>query len=487
MATAKTHMKELEQVLQRVVIRDLTGELRPLREGVYAVLRVLADAIDKNKPDQGCQMSIAEIRHRSKKQSSAIYVAFNEATSLGLLKRSKPESGARYATHINFLHQRLIEASQKSRPFKGPQIIFDQPIKTTKKVSKNANLKEKKMAKSEQNQASQTTLDVRKLDVQNVEEEHVVNTPRPRPECIGLDHSDAADALNPLLPAPPGGRGVGIPGPVLDSARAVSNDFLEGLIKFSDFLINHNITSVRTEVQRRRKSDGQRGGLIKNFQTWPQNYDDLKDAVLRAALNNHEISLQAEKLLLIDDFNHDAVNDFLELGLACAVIETSPDNFQVLIPTHDVWQKEQVVGTQKALCSIYGGDANSTQFGKIHRLPGSMNKKNGGCFVTKLHLIQDGELIQPMFPIQKIESNSMAIDTRPPQRHRSLEGVDTSESGRDFGRACELLTTGNSVREVEQDISTRARDRQRHGDHDDYAKRTVASAVAHLSTKSNKS
>lgn len=483
MATA-IHMKELEQVLQRVVIRDLTGELRQLREGVFAVLRVLADSIDKNKPDHGCQMSIAEISHRSKKQSSAIYVAFNEATSLGLLKRSKPETGARYATHINFLHPRLIEASQKSRPFKGPQIIFDQPIEITKKASKNANLKEKKMTKSEQNQASQTSVDVQKLDVQNVKEEHVVNTPRPRPECIGLDHSAAADALNPLLPAPQGGRGVEIPAPVLDSARAVSNDFFEDLLKFSDFLINHNITSVRTEVQRRRKSDGQRGGLIKNFQTWPQNYDDLKEAVFRAASNSHEISLQAEKLMLVDDLDLDAVNNFLQLGLASAILETSENNFQVLIPTFEVWTKDYVVGTQKALCASFGGDANSTQFGKIHRVPGSVNKKNGGCFVTRLHAIQDGELIQPMLPLQTIEATAVSLDTRPPQKHRSVDGVDTSESGKDFGRVCELLTTGTPVYLAEKEICARAADRGRHGNHMDYAKRTVAAALALLLVKS---
>ena len=44
-------MKELEHVLQRVRIRGADGIERKLKESIYAVMRVLADATDRNQPE----------------------------------------------------------------------------------------------------------------------------------------------------------------------------------------------------------------------------------------------------------------------------------------------------------------------------------------------------------------------------------------------------------------------------------------------------
>ena len=68
-------MKELEHVLQRVRIRDQDGIERKLKESIYAVMRVLADATLKNHPELGCQMSIPEICKRSRKERSTVMAA----------------------------------------------------------------------------------------------------------------------------------------------------------------------------------------------------------------------------------------------------------------------------------------------------------------------------------------------------------------------------------------------------------------------------
>lgn len=469
MATANT-MKELEQVLQRVMIRDHAGELRPLREAIYAVLRVFADAIDKNAPDHGCQLGIEQICLRSRKQSSAVYQAMVDAVSLGLLRRSKPEHGARYATHINFLHPRLIEASQKSRPYLGPKLIFDQAIKTPKTGLKSANLKEKKMVKSEKNQASQDILDVRNLDIQIPKIEPVFNTP-PRPESLGLEPVVAV-GLTPLPPAPSGGGVCLSPLPFFDQ-----NQVFKDLEIFSNFLIKNEIVDIRTQVQRRRKSDHQRGGMIKNFETHPKNIDDLKFAVSRAKNKNYELTMQAAGLILIDDLDLLKVEEILATGLRVAVIETSPGNFQALLPTGSTWREDQVRSTQRALSARFGGDGNATATGQPHRLPGSVNQKNGGYFVTRLHCMQAGELIQPALWIPGSPAS------RPQQQHRNASGKDDTPSGRDFGRACELVSKGGTESFVIEEIRVRAAARGRHGDHDKYAVRTVANAITRLASK----
>ena len=205
-------MKELEHVLQRVRIRGLDGIERKLKESIYSVIRVLADATLKDAPERGCQMSIQELCKRSRKERSTVLEALAGAQRLGLLTRHAPSGGARYATNINLISIRLIEASQKSRPFLGPVIVFDdQPI-LPKKASKNATFKATEMNKTQQTCGFPEVLDVQNLDVQILDGEHVLNTP-PAPESIsvlavGFEPHPANPIPSPLSSCPIGAGGV---------------------------------------------------------------------------------------------------------------------------------------------------------------------------------------------------------------------------------------------------------------------------------------
>jgi RepB DNA-primase from phage plasmid len=460
-------MKELEHVLQRVRIRGQDGIERKLKESIYAVLRVLADAIKKDAPELGCQMSIQELCKRSRKERSTVMAALAEAQRLKLLWRMAPGGGARYATHLNLIHIRLVEASQKSRPFLGSSIVFDDPVKTPKIPSKNATSKNSKMDKTQQIKGSQEVLDIQNLDIQILDREHVLNTP-PAPHVLVSTSLGALPAPSTSLsPCPIGAGGCGSGIPVLTEST------FKELKIFSDFLEKINASGVKTQFQRRCKKKDQRGPTF--MLSWPKNYADLRVVVERAA--GLKFEMHADRLLLVDDLDIDSVDLLLAERFEAAIIETSQKNYQALVATGPGWSEEQVRATQRWLAIQFGGDGNATGIKQPHRLPGSLNQKQAGCFVTRLHCVQAGKLIEPA----AVEARAGL--TRAPAsqaQHRGAGGKDNTPSGFDFGRACEMLAKGQPEQIVVAEIADRASARGRGGDHLSYATRTVKNAALRM-------
>jgi RepB DNA-primase from phage plasmid len=335
-------MKELEHVLQRVRIRGQDGIERKLKEAVYAVLRVLADATKKDAPELGCQMSIPEICKRCRKERSTVMAALAEAQRLKLLWRMAPGGGARYATHLNLIHIRLVEASQKSRPFLGPSIVFDDPVKPRKTPPKTADSKVPKMEKTQQIQGFRDVLDVQNLDVQILDREHVLNTP-PAPHVL----HQLGGAVPSLSPCPTGAGGCGSGIQVLTEST-----FLE-LKNFSDFLEKNSVTDLQTQLQRRGKKNGKRGGTF--MPSWPKNYGELEAAVQKAANAKFEITMHAVGLILVDDLSINSVELLLAEKFETLIIETSAGNFQALLAAAQGWSPNQVRATQRALSAQFGG------------------------------------------------------------------------------------------------------------------------------------
>lgn len=464
-------MKELEHVLQRVRIKGLDGVERKLKESIYSVLRVLADATLKDAPERGCQMSIPEIVKRARKERSTVLAALAGAQRLGLLTRHAPASGARYTTHVNLINIRLVEASQKSRPFLGSAIVFDESPIPPKKTPKNATFKDSEMKKTQQTCDSQELLDVQNLDVQILDREHVLNTP-PRPEStlvsgLGAER-DRATSPPPLLsPCPIGAGGCG------SDFKALSSSVFEDLKIFSDFLEKNKVSGLSTFCQRRKKN-GKRGGTF--CDSTPGNFGELSHQVRQAAVAGFELTMQSTGLILLDDLTENNLAEFLGHCFESAVIETSPKNFQALLSTGPGWSTDQIRSTQRALAAQFGADGNATAARQLHRLPGSLNKKNNGLFVTRLYLIQPGSLIEPIDTQLAGAFNSPAQSAQ----HRSPFGRDITPSGADFGRACQLISGGASHDLVVAEIASRAAARSRLGDHLSYAQRTAKNATLQL-------
>ncbi len=482
-------MKELEHVLQRVRIRGADGIERKLKESIYAVMRVLADATDRNAPELGCQISIQELCRRSRKERSTVWEALAGARRLKLLTRHDPGNGARYATFINLISIRLVEASQKSRPYLGSIIVFDEPPSAPRTPSKNAELKTDKLSKTQEICASQPVLDVQNLDFQILDGEHVLNTPPRLTAGAGIAAGDgdgdgdvaagggvSASAASLLSPCTASAGGCGVREFAVFTDSNFSNfDFLD-LETFSDFLVQQNVGVVTTFCQRRKKKDGKRGGVF--FKSQPENYDDLKYQIERAAYEKFEMTMNADRLLLVDDLTEKTLELFVKHCFTSIVIETSLGNFQALLSTGQGWTDAQVRSTQRALAKQFGGDGNATAAMQPHRLPGSLNLKNGGKWVTRLHSILGGRLIEPIEVADEYQSQKLVVSQQ--VGHRSLNGRDNTPSGLDFGRACQLLLAGQSVGTVEAEIEKRAADRGRHGDHFEYSKRTIRAAISRL-------
>lgn len=469
-------MKELEHVLQRVRVRLPDGSETKLRERVYAVLRVLGAATLSGAPDRGCQLSIEEISKRSYKQRSTVLAALAEARQLGLLTRHAPAPGAAWPTHINIFSIRLVEAAQKSRPFLGPPIIFDGRGTPPKNTQKTATGETRKMQKSEDLQGFQAPQGVQLLDVQYLDPEFIFKHPAPAPLLLPPGFGTSPP---PAVPASPWGAG-GDPGFLspFSGGRPKKVSLLPAVFAdlkvFSEFLEKNKVGLVTTHFQHRKK-DGQRGG--KYMPGLPADFQALAKIVAKAAAEKVEVACVIENLILIDDLTESGLGDLKKEGFEMAVIETSAGNFQALLVIGPGWTLSQKRDTQRALAARFGGDGGAVAAGQPHRLPGSLNLKNNSCWVTKLWVVQAGQLIEPVTQIYEPARKA----TLTPSSF-SAPARDTSPSGQDFGRACQLLAGGASTAQVEAEISARAVDRYKPGRPEVYAALTVKAALSRLSS-----
>ena len=472
-------MKELEHVLQRVRVRLPDGSETKLRERVYAVLRVLGAATLSGAPDRGCQLSIEEISKRSYKQRSTVLAALAEARQLGLLTRHAPAPGAAWPTHINIFSIRLVEAAQKSRPFLGPPIIFDGRGTPPQNTQKTAAGETRKMQKSEDLQGFQATQGVQLLDVQYLDPEVIFKHPRPPPDLLLSSPDDAAPP--PVFPAAPSRGASGGDSAFLSpfsGGRPKKVSLLPAVFGelevFSNFLEKNNAGLVTTHFQHRKK-DGQRGG--KYMQQQPADFQELVKIVMKAAAEKVEVACRAENLILVDDLTESSLGDLKKEGFEMAVIETSAGNFQALLATGPGWTLDQKRDTQRALAARFGGDGGAVAAGQPHRLPGSLNLKNNGFWVTKLSTVQAGRLVDPVDQIFEPARKATVTPSK-----FSAPGRDTSPSGQDFGRACQLLVGGAPPAQVEAEISARAAARSKPGRPEIYAAITVKAALSRLSS-----
>ena len=124
-------MKQLEHVLSRVRVPAPNGQLKKLTERQFAVARALAQhtggkaADSSDRPaDLGSQVSIKLLSQSSFKGQSTVSMALAELEALGVITRSISNCGSPWATHVFTFHQALINASKKSRPYIGNELIF---------------------------------------------------------------------------------------------------------------------------------------------------------------------------------------------------------------------------------------------------------------------------------------------------------------------------------------------------------------------------
>lgn len=306
--------------------------------------------------------------------------------------------------------------------------------------------------------------------------------------------------------------------PARFQALGVSTAIAEGLAYWgwlSEALgfVGHKL-KLEFVAQKRRKSDGQRGGIVPNVSrrefvgegtipTLGRFADYLESKQMEGTFR---VSQDSHPLLLVDDV---APTDLPRLPSAAAILETSPGNFQATLVAPRMLSRDEVLAVQTALIESVMGDVGANGSSQLRRFPGSINNKASldRAFATRVYRIPESfvlsideldELLR-VGTQKRLYMPSSRSTPQPDSRalpHRSTEanrqrlpsptGIDTSPSGKDFGLAIELLLKGVSKTEVIARVAERAGTRQKRGRglgdemHTQYAKRTVERALERL-------
>ena len=89
------------------------------------------------------------------------------------------------------------------------------------------------------------------------------------------------------------------------------------------------------------------------------------------------LSSSLRSVVMIDDLKEAQINAIRRLGLWRVEMETSQDNFQVLLLLPVAASADARQAAQASITAILGGDLGSTAADKWHRAPGSKNNKPG--------------------------------------------------------------------------------------------------------------
>lgn len=166
-----------------------------------------------------------------------------------------------------------------------------------------------------------------------------------------------------------------------------------GLDTFIDYLRAAGIRTLSTAMMRRRIGDRQRGGQHRRMEIAVEG-EALRREVLWAlrerAKNKsqqQEVYCYAKGLVLVDDVELERVQEYcMRTGYRALCLETSAGNYQALFLLGHGLSDDQHTAIARALMQHFrqfakgnrkGADKNSARARQPHRLPGSVNYKDG--------------------------------------------------------------------------------------------------------------
>ena len=192
----------------------------------------------------------------------------------------------------------------------------------------------------------------------------------------------------------------------------------------------------------------------------PVNYTDEQLASIRTigylrAMNRKGYNIYARPVgwqyVLLDDLHRDVLND-LTILQPCALLETSPANYQVwLILTNIPGHREEAKSICRELAQKFGADLASADPDHVGRLPGFTNRKqkhqlsNGLYPFVKLHRAQNR-----LSTFNPSGGAVHELTSKPIGPVKSSLVSKNSTSEQDFGRACCLIRKGKSDEEIYQ-------------------------------------
>ena len=183
-------------------------------------------------------------------------------------------------------------------------------------------------------------------------------------------------------------------------------------------------------------------------------------------------------LIFLDDLTNPQA---LGISRKCQawIIETSPGLYHVWVLTDRILTRTELYAEQSRIVSLGFGDHGSVSGEHFGRLPGFKNWKRGGPWVNlKSSPNPSKTCLHPLGGrVLHLESPDPP-GTCPARYVGGVRGggMDSSESGREFGWCCGWLRSGRSAEEAIRRLTSRASERGKNSP-GEYARLTVRSAI----------
>lgn len=198
---------------------------------------------------------------------------------------------------------------------------------------------------------------------------------------------------------------------------------------------------------------------------------------------NHEgsdIYFRPEKggpwpIIFLDDLTSDQAVKMVK-SYRCWSIETSPGRFHTWIITDRPLSPPERYAEQKIFITQGIGDPGSVSGDHFGRFPGFKSWKRGSWVNLMSSPNQANQLFHPM--IGRQDQGASSIQGLPSGFKRvesKRDEIDTSESGKEFGWACNWLRAGLDPEKAIRKLTMRATYRGKNRP-EDYARRTVSKA-----------
>lgn len=489
----------VKQVMQRVMVRQPDGAVVKPGHHIISVLGEIGLAALCDHLHEPTLIGAREIARRIGKESceaKSVRRAINKCVAYGILRRESPPAEDFRANRPwpVWFHPAIIEASQASKPWNGPDIIFPRAWTDVMVFGTCTHLNPLVESKP----TDECYFAANKIHRPAA---GVFNSKKMEQPTSAAFYFDGNDLNN-----------VGLPDPsVLNEFDATA--FWRWI---ADGLCNSRWEGWLSLYGQRRKKDGQRGGTFTLAQVMVEK-ESIADVLgpqlesaslcaIAAATSRSpkrgplievvfKLDTLPHPLLLVDDVTLTTAMEELKALPGVALVETSPGCYQASIMMREPLSAAQLVQAQRGFAQLYGGDAGAVGRQQLRRPPGSMNQKrslaqpfaaivrclNGGQFPADL-------LDKAMACGQQFErDNSTSVREYGSGARRV--GIDDSESAKDFGFVTEQLTTRGTRMthsQIINQVARRAGERRRHGfkpgdvRHYKYAVRTLLSALRKL-------
>ena len=490
----------LVHALQRVRIFRPDGSLLPRRSlaSILGTLRVLADRANDAHLHAPVRLYVEEVARLATRGVRATQASLQAAVAAGLIWRTRDTGaiGLQSAWAVLF-HPALVQAAEGTKSYLGPSLDFPRPWGN---------------GAADDDQVSVLLLHgvhptTQLHEVHSVQGKRVtIHAPPPGVRGAAVDGgrppSPARRNVQGVSPATrrgAGGRGAGqgltdladgnqstapsAPDTYdIDSTGGGPNLYWRCLAASAEIAGWSGQVAFRGQ---RRRLDGLRGG---DFSLATSALTEAPQAAIRAlaiAADRSQtqtkvevswrVSHEVHPFLLVDDLQAATLARLPSAG--CAILETSPGNFQATLVAPRALSGGERLVAQRALARRFGGDEGAVSRSQLRRCPGSRNHKPEltAPFCARVHACSAAGVLDRLLLAELLTEGVAAGGTDPTGEVPPIVPRDGDASRADFGFCMAQLTRhgGLAGRALVEAVVARRVSRAGDKYSDDHAKATA--------------